>query len=170
MTRLASHHPLTIALSALAATGLIASIFTALPSLVWTSGSARAAGPPIRVAIPQIVQRPYEYYAAITDRPLFNPGRQKDPSPPSAAALAQLPPLDTYRLVGIVISKEIKLALVERKAAQQIVTLHQGDMLDGRRVDDIRNTGLELSGASGAEILSMPRAKTGAWSIAPDQH
>lgn len=166
MTALSNRHPLTVMLGALAALGLAALLLTLLPSLVWVSAPNRITAAPDEVPVPRLEQNAFEDYKAVIDRPLFNPGRLKDPPPPNTATAAQLPSLGDYRVAGIVIAGTVKLALVERKATKQVVTLHPGDMLDGRHVDDINETGLTLSGTNGAEVLTMPKPSTGRWSIA----
>lgn len=65
--------------------------------------------------------------------------------------------LSEYRLAGVVLAAGTKLALVERRSAKQVVTLHVGDDLDGRRVEDITTEGVRLNGGSTHELLAVPR-------------
>lgn len=159
MMRLGTFPPLTIALAAAAGAGLLALILVLAPSIVFAPHAAAGIRPLRAIALPPADARPFEDYAAIAAKPLFNPARQKDPLPPPEGEEKDvLPPLSDYRLVGIVIARESKLALVERRAAKQVVTLHTGDDLDGRRVDDIRPNGVVLSGGAAPELLAIPKA------------
>jgi len=162
MTKLASTPPMTILLAFLCGTGLLALLLTFLPSFVWSDEIA--ADTMVRIELPNIAPRSLEAYRVIAEKSLFNLGHVADPSPNNPAP--QIPTLDSYRLVGLVLAGDVKLALVERKSVKQVVTLHEGDMLDGRHVDDISETGVALSGTTGPEILSMPKPVRPEWSIA----
>lgn len=139
-----------------AATGILALSLSLLPSLV--PGRQAELRPLRAVALPASDRRPLADYAATVEKPLFNPGRRKD-APVTSAAPAELPPLFFYRVVGVVIAAESRFALVERKAESEVVTLHVGDDLDGRHVDDIRRDGIVLSGPAGRELLAIPRKR-----------
>ena len=166
MIRLTEQPPLTIALALAAGLGLLLLTSVALPSLVSADAPGEIAAPPRRgISASALAQRPFETYAAVAERPLFNPGRKKDPDI-AAAVVSNLPALSDYRLVGIVLSPDAKLALVTRKSSNQVVTLRPGDNLDGRHVDDVEDAGVLLSGAGSKEVLSIPRADGGAWQSA----
>ena len=158
MKRLGELPPATIGLGAAAGCGAIALVAALLPATLFfrDTASADIAVPPL-TALPRVDVRPFEDYNTVFERPLFNPGRQADPKPPAEAAKSQLPALSEYRLVGIVLMKGVKLGLVERRSSKQVVTVHPGDALDGRHIDDIGADGIRLSGGTGAEVLAMPR-------------
>jgi len=162
MTKLANTPPMTILLAFFCGAGLLTLFLTFLPSLVWSDEII--SDPAVRIEFPTVATRSFESYAVIAEKPLFNPGHMADPSITNPAS--QIPTLDSYRLVGIVLAGNVKLALVERKAVKQVVTLHAGDTIDGRHVDDITESGVALSGSSGPEILSMPKPTRQGWSIA----
>jgi len=90
----------------------------------------------------------------ITDRPLFNADRKKDPPPPSQN---DVPGLDTYRLAGVIIAGRISLAIIERKQAKTSVTVRVGDVLDGRTITSITSDGVTLINGGRTETLSVPK-------------
>lgn len=142
----------TAFLSAWIAAGSAAVLAALLPSPALPPRGKDA--PPRAAVLPPTDRRPLEAYAAIWQKPLFNRDRQGMEKPPSSLAREEgLRPLSDYRLVGVVIAKDVKFALVERSDSKQVVTLHLGDDLDGRRVDDIRIGGIVLNGS---EFLPMP--------------
>jgi hypothetical protein len=98
-------------------------------------------------------------FAAITEHPLFNTDRKKDPPAASTAAASQLPSIQEYRLAGVIVMKDAALALVERKATKTVVTLKVGDSLDGRIVTDISPAGVQLASSSQVETLSIPKVQ-----------
>jgi hypothetical protein len=159
MKRFGELPPATIALGAAAGCGAIALVAVLLPATLFARDKASAGVTvPHLTALPPAESRPFEDYDAVFERPLFNPGREADPKPPAEAAKSQLPALSEYRLVGIVLMKGVKLGLVERRSSKQVVTVHPGEALDGRRVGDIEADGIRLSGGAGPEVLAMPRA------------
>lgn len=166
MTRLVDRSPATLALALAAGIGVLAFLAAVMPSVVSVPENAMPSAPPLRmVGLPAIDGRPFQEYATIADRPLFNAGRKKDNLPQSQAAAGNLPALSEYRLVGIVISKQSGLALIERRATKQVLSVHIGDSVGGRRVDQISAAGVDLSGPSGAERLAIPRAGAQPWSF-----
>lgn len=156
---LSGRPPLLTMISAFAATvGLIALIMVLLPTAIFGSGApVSSVTPPHVPSIAQLDLPAFEAFNDIIDRPVFNPGRAPDPQPPAEAAKSALPALSDYKLVGLVLTKGTKIALVERRQAKQIVTLHPGDEIDGRHVEDIGSDGVHLSGGPVRELLSMPR-------------
>jgi hypothetical protein len=158
MTRLGELPPVTIVLGTAAGFGILAFLAALLPATLFVRDtvSAKSAVPNVS-SLPMADIRPFEDYKEIFAKPVFNPGRQADPQPPAEAAKNQLPALSDYRLVGIVIMKDTKLGLVERRSSKQVVTVHPGDALDGRRVDDVTQDGIHLSGGATRELLAMPR-------------
>src|SRR6185295_7450981 len=104
--------------------------------------------------LPALDPPPLGSYAAIAERPLFNPGRVKDVAAP--AAQPELPPLSDYRLVGLVVGPDTQRALVARGA--ETLSLKPGDDLDGRRVASIGRRGVTLNANGHEELLAFPRS------------
>jgi len=168
MTRIASFPPVTFTLAFMAFLSALVLASALLPSWVSLPPARRTPDPMLgSLAFANRDTRPLATYATIVDRPLFNPNRQKDPSAPAPGSkvASALPALASYRLVGLLISKDARLALVERRADQRIVTLHAGDVLDGRHVQDIEASGVAFNGPSGNERLTIPKANGDPWPI-----
>lgn len=158
MMRMADIPALTMTLAVAAGCGALSLLGVLLPSIVIAGGEgSRTSMARLVVALPQDDARPFEAYAAIQDRPLFNPQRQKDPVLPPQGARSALPPLSEYRLVGLVMMKDVRFGLVERRSTKQVVTLRPGDDFEGRHVDAIKEGGVVFSGAGTAELLAMPK-------------
>jgi hypothetical protein len=148
----------TRVLTGAAGAAALLSLACLLPISLFIAGSANTLAPlGAEPAMPSSDRRPLEAYAAIYQRPLFNPGRAMDPQGAQTAKPGMLP-LDSYRLVGVVLTKDVKIGLVERRDSKQVVSLHPGDDLDGRHVDDVVAAGIKLSGGTAEEILTIPRA------------
>jgi hypothetical protein len=141
----------TLLLCVLATAGLLALAMALLPTPGFTPSMEQSLP---RVVLPPADRRPLAEYSPIFDKPLFNPGRRKNAGAESVMQTQGLRPLSDYRLVGVVVARDTKFALVERNDSNQVVTLHVGDDLDGRRVADIRIGGVVLNGS---EFLAMPR-------------
>ncbi len=148
---------LELAPAAFAASGLLALVAVFLPSLVFYDSPPpdAAIAAPSRVVVP-----PLSNYAAIVWRPLFNDGRRRDPPPPPPAPPKPPPPpsAEHYQLVGIILSSDLRMALVARRADGQVAHLHVGDMLDGWTVNAIDASGVQLSGPGGTTQLTIPHA------------
>ena len=158
MRSLTEHPPMTIALAALAACTTLALAAVLVPSTIFHGSAVSAEMPAARpLVLPLREKQPLEAYDVVFEKPLFNPGRQIDPAPVQEPAKSALPPLSDYRLVGLVLARGSRLALVERRSAKQVVTLHAGDELDGRRVESIGEDGVHVSGGAAPELLAIPR-------------
>lgn len=159
MNELRQQPPLTLVLGGFTAAAVLALLLVLAPSMVWPPAASiafPAAGAPLARA--DLEQPPLQVYAVVSDRPLFNAGRKKDvEAPAEVASAAGLPDLSTYRLAGVVISSQTKIALVEKVASKQVVTVKPGDTLDGRHVDDIEDGSVTLSGTGAVETLSIPQ-------------
>jgi len=95
-------------------------------------------------------------FDAITERPLFNPDRKKDPPALPQSAVSGL---DAYRLAGVMAMGASAIAIVERRQTKETVTLKIGDTFDGRTVSAISADGVVFSGPAGPEVLSIPSVK-----------
>jgi hypothetical protein len=159
MTRVADRGLLTVFLAGAAVSGGLVLSTAAMPSIFFAPSAPEPAVASSRsFAIPGPEGTALSAYAAVFERPLFNPRRAPDPST-DAAQTNGLPMLADYRLVGIVISKASRIALVENRSAGRVVTLRPGDKFAGRDVVDILGGGVTLSGATGTERLVIPKAE-----------
>ena len=166
MTEILNHPPQTVALAAFTGASVLALLLVLLPSPVFSPDARiRSETSPPAISRADLEQPPITAYAVIADRPLFNVGRKKDVAP-LPVAVATLPALTSYRLAGIVLSSQTRLALVEKIPSKQIVTLKPGDMLDGRHVDDVEEGTVVFSAQGATEILTIPRIS--GWSRAGD--
>jgi hypothetical protein len=112
--------------------------------------------------VPRLDLPPYESFTVIAERPLFDASRYGEGS---SAGDGGPPALSTYRLAGLVLSGSVRLALIERVPSKQVVTVHPGDTLDGRHVDDVRADGVHLSAGSDAAVLTAPKPKGSGWTV-----
>jgi hypothetical protein len=116
--------------------------------------------PPLKMA----AISPATAFEAIVARPLFNIDRKPDPVPPPPEPpkpAIVLGDLTQYRVEGVVVSSETQLALV-RKTGAQLLTLRQGDTLEGWKIDKIESRGISISGGDRTEVLTTPKAKNAA--------
>ena len=165
MIFLSRQSPLNIGLSAFAGTGLCLLVVVMAPSWVRLEGHDGSNTSALLIAPPKpLRQRPFESFAPIIEHPLFNTDRAKDPAPLPLGQL-QLPSLDSYRLVGVVVSADKSIALVERLSTKTVLELKEGDDLDGRTVQYVTESGLTFSGSD--ETLAMPKV-TGAAFVSTD--
>lgn len=169
MRYLSEQPPLTLAFAAFASLGLLVLVGVLAPSWARLSGFDLIQITSPKLLFPELLkQEPFDNYSVLIEQPLFNADRKKDPPPPPPLSLlAQLPSLDSYRLVGVIITADKSLALVERRATKNVVELKSGDMLDGRTVKDITPAGVVFGGSAMSEVLSIPKAP-GAHIISPN--
>jgi len=129
-----------------------------LPSLVFVGGITPEA--PIdsaRFAVSRQNTEPLANYTAIASQSLFNEGRRPDPlPPPPAPAKPALPGVETYRLVGLILSPDLRIALVERGG--EVMHLHSGDPLDGWTVQSVEAEGVKLAAQNTTVELKIPKA------------
>lgn len=144
--------PLAIAIGA-AALGTVLLFMTLMPVGADPAPADARTADVMPDKLPALDPPPLASYAAIAERPLFNPGRTKDVATP--ATQPELPPLTDYRLVGLVVGPDTQRALVARGA--ETLSLKPGDSLDGRRVASIGPRGVTLSANGSEELLAFPR-------------
>jgi hypothetical protein len=105
---------------------------------------------------------PRTVYAAIAEHPLFDPARSpyvapKAPEPPAAPTLS---PLREYSLLGIVIGKGTRIALLKPPASGKPLTATEGQAVDGwilRRITP-RLLRFERGGVGYEMRFAVPRA------------
>jgi hypothetical protein len=76
------------------------------------------------------------------------------PAPPKPG----LPGAESYQLVGIILSSELHMALVQRRSDSRVVRVQAGDTLDGWTVKAVSADGVELNGPNTSLQLVIPRA------------
>lgn len=103
-------------------------------------GPAMRADAPVPVAAPRVAETPRfampppDRYEEVNARPLFSPTR-RPPAPEAPGAGAA--PEASFTLVGIVISTEDRLALLEHGQPPRIERVFEGQQLDGWSVEAI---------------------------------
>jgi hypothetical protein len=141
---------------AFAASGFLVLIGSFLPAIEFTPSPPQPASVyvPARADVP-----PLPAYRAIAMRPLFNQDRRPDPPPaPPAPPKPALPGAESYQLVGIILSSELHMALVQRRSDSKVVRVQAGDTLDGWTVKAVSDDGVELNGPNISLQLVIPRA------------
>lgn len=108
----------------------------------------RAAPPPPQdpqtIAAPGVeagrrVLPPLEQLIATRDRPLFLAGRREGPVPAAPSVLGPQPgsALARYRITGVAISGEGRLAMAKDLGTGRLVTLREGEALEGWTVESV---------------------------------
>jgi hypothetical protein len=171
MMSLSDQRPFTLALMAFAGLGLLTLAGNLAPSWARLGGNGTVAISSPWLIYPETVrQGSFNDFTAIAEEPLFNSDRKKDPPPPPLpSAQSQIPALDSYRLVGVIVTADKSLALVERRATKAVIELKLGDNLDGRVVKDITALGIVFGGSGAGETLSIPKAAGARLAPALDQ-
>ena len=158
---LAGMNPLVKISAGLLGVGVIALLLVLAPSLVAADAPMTdTAIDPSLMRIGRTKTPPLASYEVIVARPLFNAGRRTDPAPPPPAAPKPppLPVVESYRLVGLVLSPGLQLALVSRPQGGDLLRLRPGDTLDGWNVETIDANGVVLSGQGATAHMKVTRA------------
>ena len=156
-------HPFVVGSACFVALGAIALMLVLLPSFVFADvPSTDATIDPAFIRAGAAHLPPLSHYELIVARPLFNAGRRTDPPPPPPAPPKPppLPAIESYRLVGLVLSSSLRLALVSRAQGGDIVRLHPGDNLDGWTVEAVDVSGVQLTGQGNTQLMKVTRAQT----------
>lgn len=112
--------------------------------------------PPVTVAEADAGLQAYDYYATITQRPLFFPDRRLpvlvqhvDSAAPEPEPEPEPDPIDPLKAViaGVIITPETKLALVNDQEAGKVMIMREGMSLEGPQAA-WRLTGIEERGVS----------------------
>ncbi|MBS0642570.1 MAG: hypothetical protein JSS43_22125 [Proteobacteria bacterium] len=107
------------------------------------------------------VSAPARSYPAISEYPLFFPGRArwKPPPPPPPPPPVERPPpaLNRYMLTGIVVSGESRTALIKTPNNQNTVLLKVGEHLDGWTLQDIHETHLLFTAGKATYEMKLPK-------------
>lgn len=105
-------------------------------------------------ALPQIAALP-----ETTARPLFNTTRRAAPAAPARQAPAANEPaaamLGRYKLSGVVIDGKTRKVLVAPATGGKIVSVSEGDMLDGWKVERISPESLTLRAGDRTETVEL---------------
>jgi hypothetical protein len=162
---LRSLHPLILAALIPLALGMAILLGLFVPTFVWVSPPPSDLGvdaSTIKMSARTTLRS--NQYDLISKKPLFNDDRQPDPPPPPPPPpkLPPLPSADNYRLVGLVLSPDVHIALVRRQKDGSVARLKPGDPLDGWTVQVIDPTGVQLSGQNTSMELKVGRAASNA--------
>jgi hypothetical protein len=154
-------HPLVKASAVFAGVAFLVLMAVAAPSVV--IADAPQSDTTIDPALMRVARSrplPLANYTIVVAEPLFNEGRRADPLPPPPAPPKPppLPGVESYRLAGLVLSPEVRLALVSRPQGGELVRLHPGDLLDGWTVEAVDATGVTLSGQGITAHMKVTRA------------
>lgn len=152
----------TRVLAATLAAGVTLAVYVMIPSPLSYLAWSGAEPPQVRMPnIPKLREpAKIEAYASIAARPLFNADRKPDPLPPPPEPPKPkivLADLNQFKLVGVIVSGESRIALV-RRAGTSTLTLRVGDTLDGWKVEKIDAQGVGLSGGDRQDSLKIPQA------------
>lgn len=94
---------------------------------------------------------PADTFDALVKRPLFDPARR---SPPDAARDGGATPTGSLRLVGIAGDGGRTVALLRDDSTGRQFRLLEGDLIEGWRIDGLRDGKLIISGKAGPRTLS----------------
>jgi hypothetical protein len=158
---LAGINPLVKISAALFGVGVLALLLVLAPSIVVADvPETDTAIDPSLMRVGRTKTPPLANYEVIVARPLFNVGRRTDPAPPAPAPPKPppLPVVESYRLVGLVLSPGLRLALVARPQGGDLLRLRPGDMLDGWNVEAVDTNGVVLSGQGNTAHMKVTRA------------
>ncbi len=102
---------------------------------------------------------------AIATHPLFYPSRLPwvPPPPPEPEPVAVAPsPLTNYALVGVIVSGQTRSALIRPPGATNVITLHEGQALEGWTLQQISRTQLRFAaGDAGYEMTFLKPSESG---------
>lgn len=111
---------------------------------------------------------PANAFAAVTERPLFDPARKKYVPPPSAASgKAAPPPPPNLLLVGVIIDSERRLALMKGSEAALAMSYAVGERIDGWQVAEVDPDRVVLRTGTVEDDIRMDANKPPAGQAAP---
>ena len=154
-------NPLVKVSAALLGLGVLVLVLVLAPSMVVADAPATdTAIDPSLMRIGRTKTPPLASYDVIVAQPLFNVARRADPPPPPPAPPKPppLPAVESYRLVGLVLSPDLHLALASRSQGGDLMRLKPGDTLDGWSVAAVDATGVVLSGQGNTAHMKVTRA------------
>lgn len=98
----------------------------------WPLDPADAAASKKNLANPQFRLGPWESFAEVNTRPLFNEDRKPTPPMPADAPANQQPikQLDVV-LSGVIITPKVRMALVKEKGKEKAMTVKEGGAMPG---------------------------------------
>lgn len=83
------------------------------------------------------VPPPIHVFSAIVERPLFSPTRRPPAAPALATQPAVRPRLDHLALIGVLISADGRVALLEQPRSPSILEAREGETVEGWTVESI---------------------------------
>jgi hypothetical protein len=155
-----NRNPLVLGSLILLGVSALTLIAVLLPSLVFVEGqTSELQIDASRFSSPRPHTELLTDYTVVASQSLFNKGRLSDPLPlAQGPAKPALPSADTYRLVGLILSPELRIALVERTASGDVLHLHPGDAVDGWTVRSVEAAGVTLAAQNATAELKIPKA------------
>lgn len=100
-----------------------------------------------------------ESFAAIIDRPLFDPGRKKYIAPKANDGNAAPPPPPTLFLVGVIIDSEKRIAMVKSSDAMLAASMRVGDKTAGWQLSAIEPDKIVLSAGTAQHEIKLESNK-----------
>ncbi len=101
-----------------------------------------------------------ETYAAISDRPLFDPHRKKYlPSPKPGADKTAPPPPANLSLVGVIIDSNLRIAMVKSSDAMLAMSVGVGAEIGGWQVSSIEPDRIVLKAGTAEEDIRLEANK-----------
>jgi len=165
MKRWFEDNPLGVAL---AAAGAVLIVISLVLGVIWTlppsalDDEGQDAGAQLSLEIPRLEEnQPIDAYAAVTERPVFNPSRQPEVSTGvDDAALdeqgdenVEAPELE---LAGVVITPSLRMVTLRQKSAKESLVAFEGQPLEGNygswHVSRIEPREITLASGSGEEM------------------
>lgn len=93
-------------------------------------------------------------FSEVTERPLFSPKRRPERPPTKAAAR----PWSVLKLEGIIVTHDVREALLRRGTSSNIVPLREGQALDGWTIRSIARDRILIEGDGAQHELRLPGA------------
>ncbi len=125
-----------------------------------SDGLAVAGSPPPALPSDGTAQPEKTAYAAIAQQPLFYPSRKPwapPPAPTPPPVVKAPPPLTKYVLVGVILSGQSRSALIRPPGAAEVITLEEGQNLEGWRLQEISRARLRFSAGDNSYDMTFPK-------------
>jgi hypothetical protein len=112
------------------------------------------APPPLRLE----PMAPLATFGVISEKPLFNVGRRRDPAAsPSATAAGGLGDAGQFKLLGIASDSGTHRAIILKTGGSPLIA-KPGDVVEGWTVEKIDASGVAISGGARTVMLTIPKA------------
>jgi hypothetical protein len=134
-------------------------VLMALPHMPLPAGHAASETPDalvVKLAAGSGTRPPEPDYSAISKRPLFVAGRRMPPPVPEPVAATAPTSAPLPSLIGIMIEPDKRMAVVKRVNDAKILSLTEGQSIDGWLLKDVENTKVTLQSGSTQQTLALP--------------